>query len=161
MLKTLHGKFKYLSLLLFPLILLSACTTPTSNATPTPSPVPPTSPAQQAVGSEPIQEGNGKYVDYTQSELQSASGDVVLFFYAPWCPSCRQHDANLKADAANIPSDLTILRVDFDSETALRQKYGVTMQHTLVQVDRNGKELKKWNSLYTEYDLKSIVSKLI
>jgi hypothetical protein len=34
--------------------------------------------------------------------------------------------------------------VDYDNSTALKQKYGVTMQHTLVQVDAKGNLIAKW-----------------
>ena len=48
------------------------------------------------------------------------------------------------------------MKVDYDSasgaksqEIALKPKYGVTYQHTLVQVDANGNQVKKWNNSYT------------
>jgi hypothetical protein len=34
--------------------------------------------------------------------------------------------------------------VDFDNETDLRKKYGVTIQHTFVQIDKDGNSLAKW-----------------
>ncbi len=67
---------------------------------------------------------------------------TVLDFSAPWCPSCRALDANLQQ--ATIPSDLTILKVDYDSAKDLKKKYGVVTQHTLVQVDADGNQIAKW-----------------
>ena len=87
----------------------------------------------------------GSYESYNQDKLALAdSGDVVLFFRAPWCPTCRALDANIKANLGNIPTGVTILDVDYDSSTALKQKYGVTYQHTLVQVDSQGNQVAKW-----------------
>jgi hypothetical protein len=40
---------------------------------------------------------------------------------------------------------VSILKVDYDKETELKKKYGVTYQHTLVQVDKDGNLIKKWS----------------
>jgi len=44
----------------------------------------------------------------------------------------------------DIPANVTILDVDYDEYSDLKQKYGVTTQHTLVQVDAEGNEIAKW-----------------
>ena len=67
----------------------------------------------------------------------------MLFFHAPWCPQCRQIDAEIKAQT-NLPADTTIIKVDYDSHQSLRQKYGVTLQTTFVKVDDNGDSLQKY-----------------
>ena len=87
----------------------------------------------------------GSYEAYAPEKLaQAATGDVVLFFRANWCPTCRSLDADIKTNMKNIPEDLTILDVDYDTSTELKKKYGITYQHTLVQVDQNGTMIKKW-----------------
>ncbi|MFA7285365.1 MAG: thioredoxin family protein [Candidatus Paceibacterota bacterium] len=99
----------------------------------------------------------GSYVAYDPALLADAeNGDVVLFFRASWCPTCRVLDKDLKANIANIPLGVTILDVDYDDSRDLKAKYGVTYQHTLVQVDSKGNMIKKWqgsrslNSLIAE-----------
>ncbi len=89
----------------------------------------------------------GSYEAYSPEKiaLAAAKGDVVLFFRALWCPSCRALDADLNANLKNIPANLTILIVDYDNSTDLKKKYGVTYQHTLVQVDKDGTLIKKWS----------------
>ncbi len=90
----------------------------------------------------------GVYEEYSEDKIKNAAnGDVVLFFHASWCSTCRLADKNIKEDADEIPSDLTILKVDYDSSTELRQKYGVTTQHTFVKVDENGNEIRQMSSL--------------
>jgi hypothetical protein len=42
-----------------------------------------------------------------------------------------------------IPAGVTILEVNYDTATDLKQKYGVTTQHTLVQIDANGTLVSK------------------
>jgi len=87
----------------------------------------------------------GSYEAYALEKLALANkGDVVLFFRASWCPTCRGLDADIKAHLKNIPAGLTILDVYYDASIALKQKYGVTYQHTLVQVDASGKQIAKW-----------------
>jgi thiol-disulfide isomerase/thioredoxin len=89
----------------------------------------------------------GKYIDYSADALSADEGAKILFFHAPWCPQCRTLDTDI---ANNIASDagVTIYKVDYDSNQALRRKYGVTLQTTLVRVDENGNLVKK----YVAYD---------
>lgn len=89
----------------------------------------------------------GSYEAYTPEKVMLASTTrvAVLFFRASWCPICRAVDADIKANLEKIPSKLAIFDVDYDNSTALKQKYGVTYQHTFVQVDNNGNLIKKWS----------------
>ena len=88
----------------------------------------------------------GVYEVYSPAKIARAeTEDVVLFFKADWCPSCRAVDADIKANLAKIHSGINILEVNFDSSTELRKKYGVTYQHTFVQIDAQGNMLKKWS----------------
>jgi thioredoxin 1 len=90
----------------------------------------------------------GTYEAYAPEKLANAKdGKVVLFFHATWCPTCKAADTNLKA--STIPAGLTILKTDYDTETALKQKYGITYQHVFVQVDAQGNLLKKWSGSTT------------
>jgi len=105
--------------------------------------------------------GPGAYIDFADYEGNKAaydSTDVVLFFNAAWCSTCKVARDNIESDLSAIPSDLTIVLVDFDSAQDLRKKYGVTVQHTFVQVDPAGNELAKWaSSLTTEEIAKNTV----
>jgi thiol-disulfide isomerase/thioredoxin len=87
--------------------------------------------------------------EYEGSKDMYADSDVVLFFAADWCPTCQEATGNLEADPAAIPSDLAIVRVDYDTADELKQRYGITVQHTFVQVDAEGNELAKWNGSVT------------
>ncbi|MDX2776068.1 thioredoxin family protein [Streptomyces caniscabiei] len=84
----------------------------------------------------------GVYVDYSEAALADAKGTKLLFFHAPWCPQCRELDASIRSSA--LPDNLTILKVDYDTNQTLRQKYGVTLQTTLVQVDDTGEKIKSF-----------------
>jgi thioredoxin 1 len=96
----------------------------------------------------------GSYEQYSSEKIALAKeGDLVLFFRASWCPTCRALDADIKAHLTDIPQGVTILDVNYDTETALKQKYGVTYQHTLVQVDASGNQITKWSGSSTLTDL--------
>lgn len=89
----------------------------------------------------------GSYEAYSPEKIamKAASGKVVLFFHASWCPTCRALDADIKAHLGAIPENLTILDVDYDTSTNLKARYGVTYQHTFVEVDAQGSLVKKWS----------------
>jgi len=93
-----------------------------------------------------------RYIEYTPSVLENTAGNRrVLFFYASWCPTCGPADANFKENVSQIPTDTTVIRVNYNDpetdaeEKALAQKYGITYQHTYVQIDGQGNEVAKWN----------------
>jgi hypothetical protein len=46
-----------------------------------------------------------------------------------------------------------VVSVDFDDSDALRQQYGVTVQHTFVQVDPEGGELATFTGSLTGADI--------
>lgn len=50
----------------------------------------------------------------------------------------------MEKGAFELPKDLVVLKVDYDSSIALRKKYGVTVQHTFVQISGIGGEENSW-----------------
>lgn len=100
----------------------------------------------------------GTYEPYSEEKLALAEdGKVVLYFSASWCPTCRALDADIVGNLSQIPEDVHILKIDYDSAVELRQKYGVTTQHTLVEVDAEGNQLSKWSGSLT---LSALLDKL-
>jgi len=104
-----------------------------------------------------------RYVEYSKKTLDEASDKRrVLYFYANWCPICRPADANFKENVSKIPQDLVLIRVNYnDSDTDqeeknLAQKYGITYQHTFVQIDAQGNEITVWNGGQINELLKNI-----
>jgi len=106
----------------------------------------------ESAEAEPAAAAAGGYItlaEYEGSKDMYAASDVVLFFNASWCSTCKEARENLEADPAAIPAGLTIVAVDYDDSDDLKQKYGVTVQHTFVQVDADGNEIAKWNGSVT------------
>ena len=91
----------------------------------------------------------GTYKDYSLETLaleQKAGHKVVLFFHASWCPNCKQANEDFTNNLNKIPDNVVVLKTDYDTQKELKQKYGVTYQHTFVQVDKNGDMVTKWVS---------------
>ena len=104
------------------------------------------------------QSSAGTFEAYSKEKLAMAeNGTVILAFLADWCPSCRTLKNDITANLEQIPAGITILEVDYDSATALRQTYGITTQHTFVEVDASGTMLQKWTGGNT---LTSLVEKV-
>ena len=88
----------------------------------------------------------GMYKDYSPTALAEATKNghkAVLFFWAAWCPSCKSANAEFLANLSRVPNNVTILKVNYDTEKTLKTKYGVTYQHTFVQVDAQGNQITK------------------
>ncbi len=100
----------------------------------------------------------GSYVGYSEPALDSTSGRRVLFFHAPWCPQCRMIEADI--EKSTIPAGITIFKVDYDSNQALRQEYGVTLQTTFVELDENGELAAKYVA-YNEPTFESLNDNLL
>ena len=87
-----------------------------------------------------------RYQPYSVDALAAADADdtVVLFFSAVWCSTCKVLRDDIAENQQSIPDDVLILLVDFDDSTELKQQYEVVYQHTLVQVDRTGQGIARW-----------------
>jgi thiol-disulfide isomerase/thioredoxin len=82
----------------------------------------------------------------SQLNALAADGTTVVFFYAAWCPNCRATIAELNARWAEVNPNLTVVIADYDKETELKGKFGVTYQDTFVLLDAEGKSVKSWNA---------------
>lgn len=111
--------------------------TPTSGAEPSPTAETEASPEPEAT-TEPEADAvtPGAYIPYSESALAAAEGTRVLFFHASWCPQCHALEDSIEAEG--VPDGVTILKVDYDSNTALRQQYDVRQQTTVVALDDAG-----------------------
>jgi thiol-disulfide isomerase/thioredoxin len=95
---------------------------------------------------ETMIKADSSYVAYSPDYLEKYQGKTkVLFFHASWCPTCTAVDKEINEKLESIPEELVIIKTNYDSESDLKQKYGITYQHTFVLVDDEGNELDKWN----------------
>ncbi len=81
----------------------------------------------------------GTYETYSADKFAESDAEhKILFFHATWCPSCRSLDNDITANAGSIPSNVAIFKIDYDTSTDLKRKYGVTTQHSLIEIGDNG-----------------------
>lgn len=118
------------------------------------SPAP--SPSAAMSHSEAASQSYITYDQYQASKDTYADSKVVLFFNATWCPDCRAINEALTSDPGKIPAKTTVVSVDYDQHTDLRQRYGVTTQHTFVQIDTNGEKTRQWVSTSVDALLKEL-----
>ena len=145
-------KTQLLSLFLFLLFAITACAAPQSTATIT-SNQPPVDTTPAVMMEKTVETTTSpRYVEYSKTVLEQSVGmRRVLFFYASWCSTCRPADADFKKNIDLIPADLVLIRVNYNDpetdaeEKALAGQYGITYQHTFVQIDAQGNVLTEWN----------------
>ena len=139
------------TILLSLFVLLSACTpiitSQNTNTENTPANVSPQQPSE--IDNQPDNNPrtvSAKYQSYLpDSYIQAEGKKRILFFHATWCPTCKQANQDIETNLSQIPEDVVIFKTDYDTETQLKSKYGITYQHTFVLVDDQGNPLKKWN----------------
>jgi thiol-disulfide isomerase/thioredoxin len=135
-------------------LLGQSSTEPTSQATPTI-----TTPKDGGEATPtPMPEKTGVYIDYKDGVIANTAGTKLLFFHAPWCPQCRALESDIQAKS--VPQGVAIIKVDYDTSQALRQKYGVTLQTTVVKVDDEGKLVKKFVA-YDDPSLEAVTQNLL
>ena len=88
----------------------------------------------------------------------NADGRVILFFHATWCPQCVSADGDIKA--SGVPSGITIVKVDYDTNQDLRAEYGVTQQTTFVEVDSSGVKIQDNFVAYADPSLNAVLTAL-
>ncbi len=84
------------------------------------------------------------YSAYSEAKYNELKGKkaFALFFHADWCPTCVGIEKAVQEDLANYPAGTTILQANFDTESALKQQYGIQMQSTVVIIDAEGNPVK-------------------
>ena len=85
-----------------------------------------------------------EFKDMEDAMMLAESKPTVLFFYATWCPTCQAAMKEINADTHKL-SGINLLVVDYDNSDDLQKKYGITYQHTFVQIDTDGTALAKWS----------------
>ena len=95
----------------------------------------------------------GEYRVYDESMIGKRTY-TVIFFTAPWCPSCVQAEQDITQFRSTIPTSVTIMVADYE-DTTLREKYHVDAQHTFILLDASGGETARWTNSMT---LQEIIS---
>jgi thioredoxin 1 len=78
--------------------------------------------------------------------------NVIVDFYAPWCPPCKIVANNLEDFDITKPDNVQIYKVNIDDELNLAKKYGVTKLPTLIYF-KNGKVVKDYIGVLSAEEL--------
>ena len=100
--------------------------------------------------------GKVMFTSLEEARSLAAAGPTVLFFNADWCPLCRADMRQIDARLSEL-GNITVVVVDYDRNAKLRKKYGVTYQHTYVQINDDGQKLALWNGGGVEGILNNVV----
>ena len=103
-----------------------------------------TEPGPAMMMEEEQENGPLDFTDLQNAQMLAEKGPVILFFFADWCPFCRADLEELRSSSAKLDG-ITVIVVDYDEESELKKKYGITYQHTYVQIDADGEKLAIWN----------------
>ena len=99
----------------------------------------------------------GLFIDWSEAAFaEHDDKQRWLYFHADWCSQCRALKADILANKDDIPSEVVIFQVEFDDNQSLRQRYGVTLQTTIVSVDENGDKLSTTRT-YTTPKLAEVI----
>lgn len=92
------------------------------------------------------------FIDFNPTDYEAAVATdklIVLYFYANWCPICREEVPQLIAAFNELTTDQVVgFRVNYndtdtdDAERALAREHGVGYQHTKVFVRQRQRVLK-------------------
>jgi thiol-disulfide isomerase/thioredoxin len=119
-----------------------------------PTPLPPTTSTQplSSLSGAKLAGITAPLLDFSQTDFETALASdkvIVLYFYANWCPICREEFPKMQAAFNELETSNVIgFRVNFnDNETdadevALARQHGIAYQHTKVIV-QNGRQLIK------------------
>ena len=94
----------------------------------------------------------GQYRDFFAGDLENLSGSkrIVLFFDGRNCSTCIVLHEDINRNRRNIPEDLIIFRVPFNSSLELRNRYAVSEPGVLVYIDSSSQEvLRTWKNSVT------------
>ena len=78
--------------------------------------------------------------------------NVIVDFYAPWCPPCKIIANNLENFEISKPDNVEIYKVNVDNELTLAKKYGVSKLPTVIYF-KNGKVMKDYVGVLSSQEL--------
>jgi thioredoxin 1 len=89
-------------------------------------------------------------IDNFESKIKDKN--VIVDFYAPWCPPCKIIASSLDNYDATKPKNIEIYKVNIDDQLPLAKKYGVSKLPTLIYF-KNGKVKKDYVGVLSSDEL--------
>lgn len=82
-------------------------------------------------------DGPVAYKNYDEDNYLTRWEPTVMFFYSESCEVCKLMDIDILSQG-QLPAWVNIIKVDFDSEAELNEKYWITTENTYVLLDVAG-----------------------
>lgn len=101
-------------------------------------------------------------IQLNQDQFQKTITDnniVVIDFYADWCGPCQTLLPTVHKLAKELKDDVTIKKVNVDTNRELSASFGVRSIPTLIYI-KNGKEVARHNGLASEGMLRGHINQL-
>jgi thioredoxin len=88
---------------------------------------------------------NSKIQDVSEEQFMRLAqrGTVLVDFWAAWCGPCRVQSQILHAMEAELPPDVSVLKVNVDEAPGLASEYGVRSIPTLL-VLKDGRQVRQF-----------------
>jgi len=109
-------------------------------------------------------------IEFNQTDYDNALEEnkiVVLYFYANWCPLCKEEFPKMTQVFNSLSSDKLIgFRVNFndsqtdDNEKELASEFGVAYQHTKVII-KNRERIMKSPETWTQDRYRQVINSLL
>ena len=102
--------------------------------------------AQEIVAKKPLylhQQNKAARSNQEQLEQLTATGDVILKFYADWCNPCKRMSPIIDSVAALLPN-VTFVKINRDFFMDLAKLFNITSIPTLIFL-RDGKEIGRYD----------------
>jgi thiol-disulfide isomerase/thioredoxin len=103
-------------------------------------------------------EAKGTYAVYSEGVIGNGQSSV-LYFHAAWCPVCKTADQKITTWYESNTYPVSTYKVDYDTYTDLKKRYGVTYQHTYVLIDGQGNAVQILRGP-TDAQLQALISSL-
>lgn len=69
---------------------------------------------------------------------QKSGKPILVWVHAPWCPVCRKQAKTIaRVTAQPAYRDMQLFRIDYDTQKPMWQKFGATMQSTVIAFHGN------------------------
>lgn len=83
------------------------------------------------------------FSDATFANLQQANRPVLVHIHAHWCPTCAQQNMKINR-IIDTPAynDLTVLKVNFDSQRDIAKRFGASKQSVLIMYKGSAERMR-------------------
>lgn len=86
--------------------------------------------------------------------------NIILHFYASWCPTCKKQKSVIEPLIKPIKDDLTVVLVNFDDADDVKKIFNVKTQGIIIAF-KDGKEADRLMSVTDKEEIKAFIDKEI